>query len=95
MPRTNFIQPSGSEKQGWLSPAKVSQVDQEWKPFPVERLIPAKAHRHQGPKCSDLVEGGGALSSSRCHPGELGPDSLDKKELKAVSSVLETSFRNQ
>lgn len=59
MPRTNFIQPSGSGKQGWLSPARVSQVDQEWKPFPVERVIPAKAHRHQGPKCSDLVGGGG------------------------------------
>lgn len=94
MPRTDFIQPSGSGKQGWLSLARVSQVDQEWKPFPVEQLIAANAHRHQGTKCSDLV-GGEALSSSKCHPGELGLDSLDKKEPKAVSSVLETSFRDQ
>ena len=94
MPRTDFIQPSGSGRQGWLSLSRVSQVDQEWKPFPAERLMPAKAHRHQGTKCSDLV-GGEALSDSRCHPGELGLDSLDKKELKAVGSVLETSFRNQ
>lgn len=41
--------------------------------------------RHQGTKHSDPVARE-AVHSPRCQPGELGHDSLDKKELKVISS---------
>lgn len=55
----------------------------------------AKAGGHQGTKHSDPVATE-APYSPKCQPQELGVDSLNKKELKVITSVfLGTSFRSQ
>lgn len=61
-------------------------MDEEGRVFPAERLVSAKVDRHRGTKHSDLVAAE-APHSPRCQPPEPGLDSLDKKELKVVSSV--------
>lgn len=86
MPKTAFIQPgrSGRASQRQACPSQVYSRSggQEREAIPSRATSVCKSNRHQGTKHSDPMAGEAHAAQ------ELGLDSLDKKELKVISSMF-------